>query len=280
MITMVWRRIAADGGGMVYSVTPEIVADLQLRWMVEHAMGVGTGDPDTCEDAWIGSSAYTMVQLGIDHIIGMYYGYEYDQVTNMLYLKNQVNLSLNHPEIVGIYLNDYYFTIKEGVKTYENYREAINYIKTVNPSLKTYIAYAPLMEADPHIDTILSQISFDAVFCQMRLGQGIDVEGMDAFLQRTEAKFARKQVWGTLLLADQTGTALTDAQARRLIEINRQHYDAGRIEGMRVQYVDTVMSNPTYLQMIQDVYFSEPKPLLLVLAILGLAGIAYMVARR
>lgn len=280
MITMVWRRIAADGGGMVYSVTPEIVADLQLRWMVEHAMGVGTGDPDTCEDAWIGSSAYTMVQLGIDHIIGMYYGYEYDQVTNMLYLKNQVNLSLNHPEIVGIYLNDYYFTIKEGVKTYENYREAINYIKTVNPSLKTYIAYAPLMEADPHIDTILSQISFDAVFCQMRLGQGIDVEGMDAFLQRTEAKFARKQVWGTLLLADQTGTALTDAQARRLIEINRQHYDAGRIEGMRVQYIDTVMSNPTYLQMIQDVYFSEPKPLLLVLAILGLAGIAYMVARR
>ena len=249
-------RIALDGWGVI--PTQELVDKLECEWAFQPAMYYGTGDPDTAEEEWEWCPGKQYIDLGITNLIGEYSGLEHDHDHWMLCLRNQLALSLNHPEIVGIYLNDYYFSLRDGYRTRAQWEEVVDTIRSVNPNLPLVVGWVPWMEDDENIDTWLSWIEYDQVLCQMRLGQSLPLEGMDAFMTRCEIKFAGKPIWGTANIHDQNQVLLTEQEFKEILNINKNHWDSGKIIGVRIQHVQHLLDHPEYADWTREILIENP----------------------
>ncbi len=96
--------------------------------------------------AWEETHMYSMLQIpGVKYVFAKIeraaWGWTHEQ--SLKHARWVAQLSLEHPGILGIYLNDFYDEVEEGYRTEEQWREIIAAVKEINPDLQIWVPSYP-----------------------------------------------------------------------------------------------------------------------------------------
>ncbi|MCD8029325.1 MAG: hypothetical protein LUF85_00345 [Bacteroides sp.] len=100
---------------------------------------IWTNDPEyNGQMTWEQSHMYKSLQIpGVDYVFGKInrVAWGWTHQGSLEHARWVAGLSLEHPEIIGLYLNDFYDEIEEGYRTEDQWREIIAATRSVNPDL-------------------------------------------------------------------------------------------------------------------------------------------------
>ncbi len=107
---------------------------------------IWTHDPAYTGQSWEETHMYKCLQVpGVDYVLAKIEraAWGWTQEESVRHARWVAQLSLEHPGILGLYLNDFYDEIEDGIRTEEQWREIINAAKSVNPELKLVAPHYP-----------------------------------------------------------------------------------------------------------------------------------------
>ena len=160
----------------------------------------------------------------------------------------------------GFYLNDYRSQIVNYGRTRPQWEEIVNTIRGADPTLKIIIPWTHWTEIDPNIDEYLSWIEFDEVLCNYYVMHGEhELEDCDGFHIRAVAKFVDRPIWATANIRgkDSAGNYYftTETEYKHIVNVLENHYDAGDLDGIRVQSLLNIIDHPEYATWTGEVLF-------------------------
>jgi hypothetical protein len=96
--------------------------------------------------AWEETHMYSLLQIpGVEYVFAKIeraaWGWTHEQ--SLEHARWVAQLSLEHPGILGMYLNDFYDEIEEGYRTEEQWREIIAAAREINPKLQLWVPHYP-----------------------------------------------------------------------------------------------------------------------------------------
>src|SRR5690554_4759686 len=107
---------------------------------------IWTHDPAYTDQTWEETHMYRCLQVpGVDYVLAKIEraAWGWTQEESVRHARWVAQLSLEHPGILGLYLNDFYDEIEDGIRPEEQWREIINAAKSVNPQLKLVAPHYP-----------------------------------------------------------------------------------------------------------------------------------------
>lgn len=107
---------------------------------------VWTHDLAYTNQKWEDTHMYKCLQVpGVKYVLAKIEraAWGWTQEESVRHARWVAELSLEHPGIFGLYLNDFYDEIEEGYRTEEQWREIIDAAKNVNPNLKLVAPHYP-----------------------------------------------------------------------------------------------------------------------------------------
>ena len=211
-------------------VDPQEVVD-RLRLNID---GYGIGQY-TWGGGWLGNLDY-LLAAGVKHIVPTTIHTNWmSHEDGLKALRDSITPSLDHPEICGVFLDEYPAGRNEA-----QIREVMDAIRTINPNLQVWIPWNSWFAADPSIDIYLSWLDgyFHIVCLNFHVldDEGITPSQLEPWINRTRETFPGKPVWVTIYSkagsGQQGGRDLTEQEFKAQLEILRNAYDTGRIEGV------------------------------------------------
>jgi hypothetical protein len=102
---------------------------------------------------WEETHMYKMLQIpGVKFVFAKIeraaWGWTHEQ--SLKHARWVAQLSLEHPGILGMYLNDFYDEVEEGYRTEEQWREIIAAAKAINPNLQLWVPHYPHRDQGRH----------------------------------------------------------------------------------------------------------------------------------
>jgi hypothetical protein len=158
-------------------------------------------------------------------------------------------LALTHPEIIALYLNDFYDEIEEGRRTPEQWREIIAAAKAVNRELKIIVPHYP------HRGNEQRPYDFDHDAVIFNLWHHGDIAQVEEYLTQAEQQHAGKPLLAGLYLSSGSarGRWLTEEEFKGMLRLFVDHANAGKTAGVRVFCACQLSQRPEYVGWAKEV---------------------------
>jgi hypothetical protein len=214
------------------------------------ALGINTvwTDDEPCRgQAWEETHMWRALRVpGVAHVIAKIERIQWGQ-THEGSLKHAAwtaDLALRHPEIVGLYLNDFYDEIEDGFRTLEQWHEIIAAARAANPRLPIWVPHYP------HRGNQDRAYDFDHDAIIFNLWHHLDLPRAEEHLLRAEEKHCGKPLVAGLYLSSgsEPGRWLTEEEFKRLLDLFVADVKAGRAAGLRIFCACQLAQRPEYLQ--------------------------------
>ncbi len=154
-------------------------------------------------------------------------------------------LSLEHPEIIGVYLNDYWGEIEEGGKTRQQWDEITRHVRAINPKLALW---APLYPDNGDLD---KKWDFDHDAIMFNIWDDREVRKADEYLTRAEEKHPGEPMVTGLYLnsgRDKDASWLSEADFKFILGVYVKHLNAGKTRGIRFYRAEQFNERPRYIE--------------------------------
>ncbi len=158
-------------------------------------------------------------------------------------------LARTHPEILGLYLNDFYDEIEDGFRTRAQWQEIIDAARGANADLPLWVPHYP------HRGNERQPYDFDYQGVVFNLWDPAGLPQAEQHLVLAEAKHAGKTIVGGLYLSagPEGGRWLTEAEFRDLLGLYVRHVQAGALHGLRFFCACQFAQRPEYADWAQQV---------------------------
>jgi hypothetical protein len=166
-------------------------------------------------------------------------------------------LSLEHKEIIGLYLNDYWGEIDEGGKTRQQWDEITARARAINPALPIW---APLYPENGDLD---KPWDFDHDAIMFNIWDDREVRKVEEYLTRAEQKHPGTPIVTGLYL--NSGRAkeeswLSESDFKYILGVYVKHLNAGKTTGIRFFRAGQFVARPQYVQWAKEVLAGLKKP--------------------
>lgn len=152
-------------------------------------------------------------------------------------------LSLDHPQIIGLYLNDFYGEMEDVAKgghSEKEFREIIAKAKSVNPRLPIWVPCYPPREL-----TYAYDFDIDAVIFSFYNTKVLGFK--DKLLEEALAKFGKIPLMGSLYLsAGSERRWLTEEEFKGMLDYFVAKINEGKLCGLRIFRVQSLIDRPEY----------------------------------
>lgn len=210
-------------------------------------------DPPYSGQAWEETMMFRALQIpGMKYVLGKVdrKQWGWSQEDSERHAEWIARLSLEHPQIIGLYLNDYWGEIEEGGKTREQWDRIAAKAKAINPNLPLW---APLYPDNGDLEK-----SFDFVHDALIFNIWDDREVRNAEKWLTEAleKHPNTPIVTGLYLnsgRDPEKSWLSEADFKHILGVYVKFFNAGKTKGIRFFRVAQFQERPEYLKWAKEV---------------------------
>lgn len=196
---------------------------------------------------------------GVKHVIAKIdrkqWGWSYE--ASLRHAEWIAKLAREHPEIVGLYLNDYYGELDEGGKTQQEWNAIVARARSVNPELPLW---APLYPENGDLDR---PYEFRPDGIMFNIWDDREVRKVDDYLTRAEKKFPHTPILAGLYLdsgRDKKKSWLSESDFKHIVGVYVQHLNAGKIVGIRFFRAAQFNERPEYVKWAKEVLAGLNKP--------------------
>ncbi|HUU54579.1 MAG TPA: hypothetical protein VMY87_06650 [Armatimonadota bacterium] len=201
---------------------------------------------------WEDTHMYRVLQVpGVKYVIPKVdrAAWGWTQEIALRHAKWVAELSLKHPEIIGLYLNDFYDEIEDGHRTMEQWREIIAAIRSINSDLDLWVPHYP------HRRNENQAYDFDYQGVMMNLWDPSNLEQAEQHLAASEAQHAGKIILGGIYINSGAhhGHWLTEEQFKKTLKIYVDQINAGKLHGLRIYCACQLTQRPEYAKWAKEV---------------------------
>jgi hypothetical protein len=209
-------------------------------------------DPYDGTQSWEDSHMYRALQVpGIKYVIPKVdrAAWGWTQEIALRHAKWVAELSLEHNEITGLYLNDFYDEIEDGHRTMEQWREIIAAAKSINPKLDLWVP------SYPHRGNENQAYDFDYQGVILNIWDPRNLEAADQHLTTAEAQHAGKLILGGVYINSGSRRArwLTEEQFKNTLKLFVNHINAGKLNGLRIYCASQFVERPEYVTWAKEI---------------------------
>jgi hypothetical protein len=215
---------------------------------------VWTDDDPYDGQAWEETHMYRALQApGIKYVIPKVdrAAWGWTQEIALRHAKWVARLSLEHKEIIALYLNDFYDEIEDGHRTMEQWSEIIAAVKAVNPDLKLIVPHYP------HRRNVERPYDFDHDAVIFNLWHHRDISRVEEHLTQAERQHADKPLFTGLYLNSGSGRGgghwLTEEEFKGMLRLFVDHANAGKTAGVRIFCAYQLEQRPEYIEWAKEV---------------------------
>ncbi len=204
--------------------------------------------------SWEETHMYKMLQvLGVKYVFAKIeraaWGWTHEQSLN--HARWVAQLSLEHPGIKGMYLNDFYDEIEEGYRTEEQWREIIAAAKEINPNLQLWVPDYPHRNQGRH------EFDFDIDGVILNLW-GNDPELMSRARELLTAGLEKHPdipvIAGLYLKSGPDGGRwLSEDEFKSVLGLYVEMVNAGKLAGLRVFSASQFEERPEYIGWAKEI---------------------------
>jgi hypothetical protein len=197
---------------------------------------------------------YSLLQIpGVKYVFAKIersaWGWTHEQ--SVAHAKWIAELSLEHPGILGLYLNDFYDEIEDGYRTEEQWREIIAAAKGVNPDLQLWVPHYPHRDQGRHA----FDFDIDGVILNL---WGNDPELMGRAEEHLAAGLEHHPdlpvIAGLYLNSgSEGGRWLTEEEFKSVLGHYVEMVNAGKLAGLRIFSAGQFEQRPEYLGWAKEV---------------------------
>ena len=210
---------------------------------------------------WEDSHMYRALQVpGVKYVIPKVdrAAWGWTQEIALRHAKWVAQLSLEHPEIIGLYLNDFYDEIEDGHRTMEQWREIIAAVRAINPALDLWVPHYP------HRHNENQAFDFDYQGVIVNFWDPQNLAAAEEHLAAAEAQHAGKIIIGGVYINSgaRRGHWLTKEQFHNALKLCVSNINAGKLDGLRVYCACQFVQRPEYVTWAKEVMkdLAPPKP--------------------
>ena len=219
-------------------------------------------DPAYHGQDWTETMMYKALEIpGMKYVLGKVdrkqWGWSYED--SLKHAEWIAKLSLEHPQIIGLYLNDYFGEVEEGGKTKEQWAEIIARAKAINPKLPIW---APLYPDNGDLETSYD-FGHDALI--FNIWDDREVRNGEKWLTEAEKKFPDTPIVTGLYLnsgRSKEESWLSEDDFKYLLGVYVNHLNAGKTAGLRIYRAEQFSERPEYLKWAKEVLAGLKKPAL------------------
>jgi len=230
---------------------------------VVHDLGfntVWTDDPEYTGQRWEDTQMYHALQVpGIRYVIPKIdrAAWGWTQEGSLKTARWIAELSLQHKEIIGLYLNDFYDEIEEGDRTIDQWREIIAAAKSVNPKLDLWVPHYP------HRSNEQRAYDFDYQGVVLNLWDSQNLADAEKHVATARAQHAGKLLIGSLYInrgGERRPHWLTEQQFKDTLTRFVDFINGGKLDGLRVYCACQLVQRPEYARWAKEVMGGLEKP--------------------
>ena len=201
---------------------------------------------------WEDTHMYRALQVpGIEYVIPKVdrAAWGWTQEIALRHAKWVAQLALKHPEIIGLYLNDFYDEVEDGHRTMEQWREIIAAIRSINPDLDLWVPHYP------HRRNESQGYDFDYQGVIVNLWNASNLEQAEQHLATSEAQHAGKIILGGVYINTGSRRArwLTEDQFKKTLQVYVDHINARKLNGLRIYCACQLTQRPEYVKWAKEV---------------------------
>jgi hypothetical protein len=204
--------------------------------------------------AWEETHMYSMLQIpGVKYVFAKIeraaWGWTHEQ--SLKHARWVAQLSLEHPGILGMYLNDFYDEVEEGYRTEEQWREIITAAKEINPDLQILVPDYPHRNQGRH----LFDFDIDGVILNL---WGNDPELMSHAREHLTAGLEKHTdipvIAGLYLRSGPDGGRwLTEDEFKSVLGFYVEMLNAGKLAGIRIFSAGQFEERPEYVSWAKEI---------------------------
>ncbi len=204
--------------------------------------------------SWEETHMYSLLQIpGVEYVFAKIeraaWGWTHEQ--SLKHARWVAELSLEHPGILGMYLNDFYDEVEEGYRTEEQWREIIAAAKEINPKLQLWVPHYPHRNQGRHA----FDFDIDGVILNL---WGNDPELMAHAKEHLAAGLEHhpdKPVIAGLYLRSGSGGGrwLTEDEFKTVLGHYVEMVNAGKLAGLRIFSAGQFKERPEYIGWAKEV---------------------------
>lgn len=205
--------------------------------------------------SWEDSHMYKSLQVpGIDYVFGkinrVAWGWTHRE--SVEHAKWVATLSKEHPEIIGLYLNDFYDEIEEGYRTAGQWREIIAAARGINPDLHIWVPHYPHRNQGQHD----FDFDIDGVVVNIWGNRPEQIENAESHITAGLDHHPDKYVIAGLYLhsgVEDGGRWLTEAEFKKLLGYYVDLVNEDKLVGIRIFSAGQFEERPEYLTWAKEV---------------------------
>lgn len=214
---------------------------------------VWTNDSPYIEQAWEDTHMFKSLQVdGINYVFGkinrVAWGWTHEG--SVKHAKWVAALSKTHPEIIGLYLNDFYDEIEEGYRTEEQWREIIAAARSVNPKLHIWVPHYPHRNQGQHD----FDFDIDGVVVNIWGNKPEQIENLEASITESLSHHPDKYVFaGMYLNSGNDERWLTEIEFKKVLGYYVDLMNEGKLVGMRLFSAGLFVERPEYISWAKSI---------------------------
>jgi len=206
---------------------------------------VWTHDPPYHAEKWEDTLMYRHLHTpGIKYIIAKIdrtiWGWTHEQ--SLKHAEWVANLSLQHKEIIGLYLNDFYDEISDGGRTPAQWAEIIGKARSINSNLALWVPLYPHSNLDKPYDFDHDAIIFNVY----DVGQIPETERL---LTEAEKRHPGIPIVTGLYVKndDKPARWLSETEFKQMLRIFVKHINEGKTVGLRIFRAADLKERPEFM---------------------------------
>jgi len=221
---------------------------------------VWTDDPEYAGQQWEATQMYRALQVpGISYVIPKIEraAWGWTQEGSLRSARWIAGLSLEHEEIIGLYLNDFYDEIEDGHRTMEQWREIIAAAKSVNPDLDLWVPHYPHRRNEERA----YDIDYQGVI--LNIWDPRNLDAAQQHLATAEAQHAGKIILGGIYInsGSRRSRWLTEEQFKNTLKLYVEHINAGKLHGLRIFCACQFAERPEYVRWAREAMGDLKRPM-------------------
>ncbi len=204
---------------------------------------------------WEETHMYKCLQVpGVDYVLAKIEraAWGWTQEESVRHAKWIAQLSLEHSGIFGLYLNDFYDEIEDGIRTEEQWREIIEAAKRINPQLNLIAPHYPHRNQGRHA----FDFPIDGIILNIWGNTPEIMANAEEHLAAGLAHHPNRFVIAGLYLRSgmDGGRWLSEEEFKRVLKHYVTMLNNNKIEGLRIFSAGLLYERPEYIQWAKEVF--------------------------